>query len=226
MKTKCACTRVHAQVDDGDVGFVIRAMFSPYELVSEKKKFNRQGILYAIDPVVNLATVNYILHGLQRFGFDKNDHKWWNTLWIALGIDHHFGGENNYKSKKFSEVMLDTRKALDALGASVKEKRTSNEAMNRLYYTLKMRTMRRQLADYLVKHVIKPFGIPRGSEKQGSCTSFIKFCLFHKNIHKNSHTHTHTHTHSHIHIFTYRRAAPRVQFTCYVARGLCHCHGD
>ena len=27
--------------------------------------------------------------------------------------------------------------------------------------------MRRKLVDYLVKHVIKPFGIPRGSEKQG-----------------------------------------------------------
>ena len=46
-------------------------MFSPFELVNEKKKYNRQGVLYAIDPVVNLATVNYILHGLQRFGFDK-----------------------------------------------------------------------------------------------------------------------------------------------------------
>jgi len=29
------------------------------------------GILHAIDPIVNLATVNYILHGLQRYGFDK-----------------------------------------------------------------------------------------------------------------------------------------------------------
>jgi hypothetical protein len=29
------------------------------------------GILHAIDPIVNLATVNYILHGLQRYGVDK-----------------------------------------------------------------------------------------------------------------------------------------------------------
>lgn len=34
--------RLSHQVDDGDIGFVIRAMFSPYELVAEKKKFNRQ----------------------------------------------------------------------------------------------------------------------------------------------------------------------------------------
>jgi len=32
------------QVDDGDVAFVIRAMFSPFELVSEKRKFNQQGV--------------------------------------------------------------------------------------------------------------------------------------------------------------------------------------
>ena len=78
---------------------MIRAMFSPFELVAEKKKYNRQGILHAIDPVVNLATVNYILHGLQRFGFDKTDHKFWHTLWIALGIDHHFSGENSFKHR-------------------------------------------------------------------------------------------------------------------------------
>ena len=30
------------QVDDGDIAFVIRAMFSPYELVTDKKKYNRQ----------------------------------------------------------------------------------------------------------------------------------------------------------------------------------------
>ena len=92
------------QVDDGDVAFVIRAMFSPFELVAEKKKFNRQGILYHIDPVVNLATVNYILHGLQRYGFDKSDHKWWNTLWVALGIDHYFSGNPLYSSAPFSQV--------------------------------------------------------------------------------------------------------------------------
>lgn len=101
------------QVDDGDVAFVIRAMFSPFELVSEKKKYNRQGILYAIDPVVNLATVNYILHGLQRYGFDKGDHKWWNTLWIALGIDEHFSGHNHqYDGRTFSAEMLATQKLL------------------------------------------------------------------------------------------------------------------
>lgn len=158
------------QVDDGDVAFVIRAMFSPFELVNEKKKFNRQGILYAIDPVVNLATVNYILHGLQRYGFDKNVHKTWNTLWIALGIDEHFSGDNNYsriRGYSFSHEMTDVQNNMDTLCGADKKARNPKEALMRFYLTLKMRTMRRKLVDYLVKHVIKPFGIPRGSEKQG-----------------------------------------------------------
>lgn len=166
------------QVDDGDVAFVIRAMFSPYELVSEKKKYNRQGILRAIDPVVNLATVNYILHGLQRYGFDKNEHKTWNTLWIALGIDHHFSGSGNYPPNGFSAEMLATQNKLHELCKGGKDgkgdKRNPQQALDRLFCTLKLRTMRRKLVDYLVKHVIKPFGIPRGSEKQGE---FVKPCV-------------------------------------------------
>lgn len=157
-----------SQVDDGDVAFVIRAMFSPHALVAEKKKFNRQGILYAIDPVVNLATVNYILHGLQRYGFDKKDHKYWNTLWIALGIDQHFSGHPMYSgggNASFSEAMKETNDALKTLDNE--ENRTSEKAMDRFFLTLKLRSMRRKLVNYLVKHVIKPFGIPRGSEKQG-----------------------------------------------------------
>ena len=159
------------QVDDGDIAFVIRAMFSPYELVAEKKKYNRQGILYAIDPVVNLATVNYILHGLQRYGFDKNDHKWWHTMWIALGIDEHFSGlKQLYDNRTFSAEMFATQKLLVEISGSNDKVRTPAVALKRLYLTLKLRVMRRKLVDYLMKNVIKPFGIPRGSEKQGERT--------------------------------------------------------
>ena len=136
-------------------------------MVAQKKRFNRQGILFAIDPVVNLATVNYILHGLQRYGFDKRDHKFWNTLWIALGVDDHFSGHPQYSASgsRFSDVMKETNDALKA--SDDDQQRTSQTAMDRFFLTLKMRSMRRKLVDYLVKHVIKPFGIPRGSEKQG-----------------------------------------------------------
>lgn len=163
--------RLSHQVDDGDVAFVIRAMFSPYELVADKRRYNKQGRLYQVDPIVNLATVNYILHGLQRYGFDKVDHKCWNTLWIALGVDEHFGGTGNYDGRRFSEEMLETQREME--DANRKRSAINPEeglafSMHHFRCTLKMRVMRRKLVDFLVKHVIKPFGIPRGSEKQGN----------------------------------------------------------
>ena len=63
--------------------------------------------------------------------------------------------------------MLNTQRELTQHCGDNMEKRTAEKSMMRFYLTLKMRTLRRELVDYLVKHVIKPFGIPRGSEKQG-----------------------------------------------------------
>jgi hypothetical protein len=147
---------VNHQVDDGDVAFIVRAMFSPFDLVSDKKKYNRQGILYAIDPVVNLATTNYILHGLQRFGFDAVRAKNWNTLWTAFGIDTHF--ESVLGGEKLSVTM----KALDE-----KIKNPTTTADDRLNAQEGMYLSRKRLAQYIIKSVITPFGIPRGSERQG-----------------------------------------------------------
>jgi hypothetical protein len=148
--------RLSHQVDDGDIAFVIRAMFSPYELVEEKKKYNRQGILYAVDPVVNLATVNYILHGLQRFGHDKKKHVGWNTLWQALGIDHHFA--QRYGGN-LSTILCDFEKQLEDVG--------QKDARKRLWIMCFIRRLRRELVDHIVKNVIRPFGVPTGSERQG-----------------------------------------------------------
>ena len=153
--------RLSHQVDDGDIAFVIRAMFSPYELVEEKKKYNRQGILYAVDPVVNLATVNYILHGLQRFGYDKK-HVSWHTLWQALGIDHHFAkivGDN----KKLSDIMVELEKQLKDEQA----KGSTGSSNAQLWTMCNIRRMRKMVADHIVKNVIRPFGVPTGSERQG-----------------------------------------------------------
>jgi hypothetical protein len=147
--------RLSHQVDDGDIAFVIRAMFSPYELVEEKKKYNRQGILYAVDPVVNLATVNYILHGLQRFGYDKKNVSW-HTLWQALGIDHHF--VKICENKKLSDEMLNLEKELQD---------NKGDGNKQLWAMCLIRKFRRMLSDHIVKNVIRPFGVPTGSERQG-----------------------------------------------------------
>ena len=63
------------------------------------------------------------------------------------------------------QVMKETNDALKKVDSEVS--RDSDRAMTRFFLTLKLRSMRRKLVDYLIKHVIKPFGIPRGSEKQG-----------------------------------------------------------
>ena len=169
--------RLSHQVDDGDIAFVIRAMFSPYELVAEKKKYNKQGILYAVDPVVNLATVNYILHGLQRFGYDKKNVSW-HTLWQALGIDQHFS--KRYK-EGLSTIMCMWRDIIDggslaASGISIareilgdgKGGKENDMALQCRFMAMAfMRQLRREVVDHLVKNIIRPFGIPTGSEKQG-----------------------------------------------------------
>ena len=133
--------RLSHQLDDGDIGFVIRSMFSPYDLVQDKKKFNRQGVLFAVDPVANMATVNYILHGLQRYGFDK-EQKHWNRLWIGLGLEHLRYKDGN----PLMESMMEAKNGK-------KHEEISEQ--------------RKYLAMHIIQNIIRPFGIPLGSEKQG-----------------------------------------------------------
>ena len=149
------------QVDDGDVAFVIRAMYQPFELVPEKKRFARQNVLQAVDAVVNLASANYILHGLQRYGYDKVQHKGWNTLWLAFKIDEHccrnFPEQENVPRKKLSDWFMELEKQLQS----------SSNADVQALALIQLAEFRRILVDYLVKNVIRPFGVPLGSERQG-----------------------------------------------------------
>jgi hypothetical protein len=152
------------QVDDGDIAFVIRAMFSPFEIVQDKKKYSRQGVLFAIDPIVNLATVNYLLHGLQRYGFNAKNERNWNTLWTALGIDTYFktlDGETSLLSTRMQEMQSQLNQ-LSNLAV-----RDTEKVAERLSYIVQMKYHRRRIAEYIIKHVITPFGVPKGSEKQG-----------------------------------------------------------
>lgn len=135
-------------------------------MVEDKKKFARQGVLFAIDPVINLATVNYLLHGLQRYGYNKDETDW-HTLWVALGIDEYFGQDMKNEMTEADEELM--KNEIENSG------KTGN--------AIQMRILRRRLVDYLVKNVIKPFGVPRGSEKQGGqhqggCTdTFTFWCM-------------------------------------------------
>ena len=157
--------KVNHQVDDGDVAFIIRAMFSPFELVSDKKKYGRQGMLHAIDPVVNLATLNYILHGLQRYGYDKKNSKNWHSMWMALGIDDYFKSLDH--GKALSDTIREIEEALLEVSQVKDHERTQKQTWKRMDMIMQLRYHRNRLAKHIIQNLITPFGVPRGSEKQG-----------------------------------------------------------
>ena len=151
------------QVDDGDIAFIIRALYSPYEIIADKKRFNRQGVLYAVDPVCNLATVNYLLSGLQRYGFDRKNEKNWYTLWTAFGIDDYFKKLDG-TDKLLSARMQDMQNMIDTFEMDPTQPRAPTL---RLRAIMALSHHRRRVAEYIIKNIITPFGVPRGSEKQG-----------------------------------------------------------
>lgn len=156
------------QVDDGDISFVIRAMFSPFNLVDSKQRLNRQGMLYAVDPVVNLATLNYILHGLQRYGYevpagqnnsdDRHTRAPWRTLWMAMNLDSYFS--SNFQKKLYVQSRSNV---------------SQSDGSDNSNKSLAIRAMRYSIAEHVIRHCITPFGVPRGSEKQGGQHQGVNF---------------------------------------------------
>lgn len=87
----CAFITVSRQVGDGDIAFVVRAKFM-YEIIECQilGNYHSMGLLHAVDPVVNLCTLNYLLHGLQRYGWrPETEYTHWHSLWDALGLSEH-----------------------------------------------------------------------------------------------------------------------------------------
>ena len=69
-------------VDIGDIGFVLR-IDRRGSVVSNFAAFERLKLTRMIDPLVNIATVNYILAGLQRF-WNNRDALNWQQLMVDL----------------------------------------------------------------------------------------------------------------------------------------------
>jgi hypothetical protein len=64
-------------VDDGDLAFVLKIRHSRHTVIPQLRQFEKQDMGRAIDCLINLPTVNYILRGLQ-------------TQWIAGSAWEHF----------------------------------------------------------------------------------------------------------------------------------------
>jgi hypothetical protein len=73
---------VHS-VDDGDLAFTIKLMHDQTTRVKNYAFFAKQQITRAVDPIINLATVNYILRGLQTDMGDNETN--WASFLLATG---------------------------------------------------------------------------------------------------------------------------------------------
>jgi hypothetical protein len=115
-------------VDDGDLAFALRLDRQSLFCTGLKSRTQRVGLGTAIDPLVNLATVNYILSGLQ-LGMDTTrlaEGGLWRELLCNLDKNRFGpGGKRDGKAFSFDDLL------------------------------------------HVVRHCIRPFGVARGSERQG-----------------------------------------------------------
>jgi hypothetical protein len=123
-------------VDDGDLAFAMRLDRNSLFCTGLKNgDMRRAGLGTAVDPLINLATVNYILSGVQ--------------LGIPATVERLSGGD------LWSELLFNLDPARFG-------KRQGFEGRN--YATQPI-----DFSDvlHIVRHCIRPFGITRGSERQG-----------------------------------------------------------
>jgi hypothetical protein len=62
-------------VDDGDIAFTIRMVHDKNSYIKHWNYFSKQNITRAVDPIINICTVNYILRGLQS-NMGENEATW------------------------------------------------------------------------------------------------------------------------------------------------------
>jgi hypothetical protein len=118
-------------VDDGDLAFVLRLDRNSMFCTGLKNSaMHRAGLGTAIDPLINLCTVNYILSGIQ-LGIAGNDTS---NLWLELL-------ENLDKGRFGRQAGVGRDYTAKPVGL--------NDVI------------------HVIRHCIRPFGITRGSEKQG-----------------------------------------------------------
>jgi len=100
-------------VDDGDVAFTIRLIHDKCKRIKGWNFFSKQNITRAVDPIIILCTVNYILRGLQT-DMEANNSNWESFL-QATGwpIDKpncglkHFRNQSDHQHTNISMFIQD-----------------------------------------------------------------------------------------------------------------------
>jgi hypothetical protein len=151
-------------VDDSDLAFVMRLNRNSIFCTGTRTGTRRNTkIGTTVDPMINLATLNYLLAGLQLGRPDdrQEENLWWEFLYNLDPARWPKEGRNY--SVEFEEVTinLDSDESLPADLARIIAKYHGD-------YSVPVHSPF-TLDDiiHVIKHCIKPFGIVRGSEKQG-----------------------------------------------------------
>jgi hypothetical protein len=118
-------------IDDGDLAFSMRLdRKSMFCTGLSNTSMRRAGLGTAIDPFINLCTLNYILSGMQ-LGINGNDT---GNLWLELldNLNHSRFGRQGESGRDFGNNPVNLNDII-----------------------------------HVIRHCIRPFGVTRGSEKQG-----------------------------------------------------------
>jgi hypothetical protein len=118
-------------IDDGDIAFVVRLNRNSMFCTGLKNtSMRRAGLGTAIDPFINLCTLNYILSGMQ-LGIRGNDTS---NLWLELleNMDRARFGRQGGGGRDYDADPINLNDVV-----------------------------------HVVRHCIRPFGVTRGSERQG-----------------------------------------------------------
>jgi hypothetical protein len=118
-------------IDDGDLAFSLRLdRKSMFCTGLSNTSMRRAGLGTAIDPFINLCTLNYILSGMQ-LGIAGNDTS---NLWMELldNLNHQRFGRQGESGRDYIRNPINLNDII-----------------------------------HVIRHCIRPFGITRGSEKQG-----------------------------------------------------------
>jgi hypothetical protein len=131
------CFRLSHAVDDSDLAFVMRLNRNSIFCTGTRFQSNRNGLTNAIDPLINLPTLNYLLAGLQveRPIAPNEKNLWWELLYNLDARKWPKQGRN-YSTEANDDGFLYHPFCFDDLV-------------------------------HLVRNCIRPFGVVRGSEKQG-----------------------------------------------------------
>ena len=118
-------------IDDGDLAFVMRLDRNSLFCTGLKNgDMRRAGLGTAVDPLINLCTLNYILSGVQ-YGLTDRPGDLWKELLFNLDR-FRFGKAVGKSSRDYAANPVDLSDII-----------------------------------HIVRHCVKPFGVTRGSERQG-----------------------------------------------------------